>query len=119
VHSYKELRVWKRSIDLAKEVYELTSSYPKSEQYNLVSQMNRSAISIPSNIAEGAGRGTNKDFINFLGYAQGSAFELETQLILSNELSLITNQHSEKLLEFVREIQKMNFTLKKSLSEKS
>ena len=91
MHSYKELRVWKRSIDLAKEVYELTSSYPKSEQYNLVSQMNRSAISIPPNIAEGAGRGTNKDFINFLGYAQGSSFELETQLILSNELGLINN----------------------------
>lgn len=81
MHRYKKLQVWQKSIDLAVEIYKITEKLPKQVQYGLISQINRAVISIFSNIAEGAGRNTNKEFNNFLGYSLGSSFELETQLI--------------------------------------
>jgi len=85
-HNFRQLNIWKISIDFAKKVLKITRDFPKFEQYALVSQLNRSAISIPSNIAEGSARSTNKDFCRFLDIALGSAYELETQLILSHSL---------------------------------
>ena len=84
--NHKDLEVWKQGIELAKAVYGLTQSFPASELYGLTSQMRRSAVSIPSNIAEGAGRSTDKEFVYFLHITLGSIAELETQYILSKEL---------------------------------
>lgn len=89
IHSHKDLDVWKKSIILVKDIYKTTSRFPKEEQFGITQQMRRSAISIPSNIAEGAGRGSKKEFVHFLAIAQGSLAELETQLIISNELEII------------------------------
>ncbi|MDY0041240.1 MAG: four helix bundle protein [Desulforhabdus sp.] len=84
--THKELEVWKQAIELAKMVYQLTATFPSSELYGLVSQMRRSAVSIAGNIAEGAARATDKEFIHFLHITLGSIAELETQYILAKEL---------------------------------
>lgn len=86
MHNFRELNIWKKSLDLSVDVYRITEEFPVVEKYNLISQIVRSAVSIPSNIAEGSGRGTNKDFCRFLNIALGSAYELETQLTISNKL---------------------------------
>ena len=116
MNRYKELLVWQKSIDLAVEVYQLTEKLPKEEKFGLISQINRSVISIPSNIAEGAGRNTSKEFNNFLGIAQGSSFELDTQLIISNRLNFITDEDYQKLELQLGHIQNMVAKLKKSLN---
>jgi len=116
MHRYKELHVWQKAIDLAVEVYRITEKLPTEEKYGLISQMNKSAISIPSNIAEGAGRNGKKEFDNFLEIALGSSFELDTQIIISNRLEYVSDhdfQHLEKELEHV---QNMIVKLKKSLN---
>jgi four helix bundle protein len=89
---YTELDVWKQSRELTTHVYQLTTSYPKSEQFGLVSQIRRSVISIPSNIAEGCGREHYKELQHFLSIAKGSLYELETQLYISKDLSFVTNE---------------------------
>ncbi len=89
MHNYKNLEVWKRSVELATQIYSLTDHYPKEEKYGLVSQIRRCSVSISSNIAEGAGRGSDKEFKLFLNYVLGSSFELETQLLISINLGLI------------------------------
>src|SRR5690554_5685136 len=114
MHRYKKLQVWQKSIDLAVEIYRITEKLPKQEQYGLISQINRAVISIPSNIAEGAGRNTNKEFINFLGYSLGSSFELDTQLVISHRLNYIDNPSFEKAIEQLDIIQNMLAKLKKS-----
>ena len=83
---YKELDVWKESKELVKQIYTLTNSLPQCEQFGLTMQMRRSAVSVPSNIAEGVGRNHSKDTLQFLFIARGSIYELETQLIISKEL---------------------------------
>jgi four helix bundle protein len=88
IKTHKDLNVWKESMTLAKEVYRLTKNFPKEETFGLVSQMRRAAVSIPSNIAEGAARNSNKEFIQFLHVSLGSLAELETQLLLSKELGV-------------------------------
>jgi len=89
VKTHRDLDVWKNGIELGKKIYILTKDFPKEEIYTLTSQIRRSAISIPSNIAEGAARNSKKEFIQFLYIALGSAAELETQLIVSKELGYI------------------------------
>jgi len=84
---FKDLEVWRVSMDLVVRVYEITREFPKSEQFGLAAQLQRSAVSIPSNIAEGSGRGTRKDFAHFLDQARGSLFEVITQLEISRSLS--------------------------------
>jgi four helix bundle protein len=88
---YKQQFIWKKAKDLAVIIYRLTKHYPVEEKYGLVSQMNRCAVSIPSNIAEGYARPTTKDYLRFLYIALGSARELETQLIISKEIQIIDN----------------------------
>jgi four helix bundle protein len=104
VYSFKDLTVWQKSFALAKEVYVLSSKLPKEEQFGLVSQMRRCAISIPSNIAEGHQRNNTREYKQFLGIAKGSAAELETQLLLSQEIHYLD---IEKELVLLTEIQKM------------
>ncbi|MBI4092783.1 MAG: four helix bundle protein [Candidatus Kerfeldbacteria bacterium] len=88
--NFKELRVWQKSIKLVTQVYEITKRFPDDEKYGLVIQMRRSAVSIPSNIAEGHMRTTNKDFKQFLSIARGSCAELETQVVIAAELGYTT-----------------------------
>jgi len=114
MHNFKELKIWSKAIDLASEVYKATSILPTEEKYGLTSQIRRCAVSIPSNIAEGAGRNTNGEFRQFLGIANGSCYELQTQLILSGKLRLIDEKIIERLLNEIDEIQKMNYKLQES-----
>lgn len=115
MHNYKELNVWKKSVDLAVKVYEETASFPSEEKYGVTSQVRRSSVSAPSNIAEGSGRSTDKDFNNFPGYSYGSSCELETQLIISNRVGLIDDEKFDDLNNDIQDIQKMLFSLRKSL----
>ncbi len=89
---HKNLRVWNESMELAQKVYQLTASFPREELFGLVSQMRRCAVSIPSNIAEGYGRGTNAELVHFLYISLGSSNELDSQLELSKRFSYITDE---------------------------
>ena len=111
MNNYKELKVWQKSIDLVENVYKLCSFFPDNEKYGLVNQIQRSAVSIPSNIAEGAGRYSNKEFRNFLSIAYGSSNELNTQLIISERLNYGKVVMIESLFKEIDEIQKMLFSL--------
>jgi four helix bundle protein len=114
---YKNLKVWQSAVDLSVNVYQITEEFPKKEQFTLVSQLNRSAVSIPSNIAEGAGRQSIKEFINFLSIANGSCYELETQLIIANKIGFIKNDVFQTVCEQIVIIEKMIFNLQKSLNK--
>jgi four helix bundle protein len=116
MHRYKELKVWQKAIDLAVDVYQVTEKLPKEEKYGLISQINRAVVSVPSNIAEGAGRNTNKDFDHFLGIALGSSFELDTQLIISNRLKYLEDEKFQKLESELEHLQNMLVKLKNSLN---
>jgi len=115
MHNYKELKVWQKAVDLATKVYEITKNFPKEEVYGLTSQIRRSAVSIASNIAEGAGRNSRKDFNNFLGISNGSLCELNTQILIANRIRLINEVELKEIQQDIVEIQKMNWSLKKSL----
>ena len=115
MNNYKELKVWHKAVDLAEMVYQLTSEYPKEEKFGLVSQLRRATISVSSNIAEGAGRNTDGEFRQMLGIAYGSICEVETQLIISNRMAIISNEKFENLSSAVEEIQKMLYSLIKKL----
>lgn len=115
MHNYLELKIWQRSRNLVKLVYRLTDNLPKNQQFGLVSQMQRAAISIPSNIAEGAGRESVKDFIRFLDIANGSAFELETQLFLCTDLEYVKSDQINPLISELKEIQRMIFRFRSNL----
>ncbi len=119
MHNLKELKIWIKAIDLAVEVYRVTSSFPPEEKFGLTSQSRRAAVSISSNIAEGAGRSSSKEFKYFLGIANGSSFELQTQLFISNKLGLINSEDLEKLLLLIDELQKMNYGFQNMLNKKS
>ena len=117
MHNLKELKIWNKAIDLTVDVYKATASFPSDERFGLISQSRRSAVSIPSNIAEGAGRNSNKEFSNFLGISNGSSYELQTQLVISNRLSLMDDNTLNNLLTQIDEIQKMNFAFQKTLKK--
>jgi four helix bundle protein len=114
MNNYKELKIWQKSVDLAVKVYQ-TKDFPNEESYGITSQIRRSAVSIASNIAEGAGRNSKKDFNNFLGVSHGSTCELETQLIIAQRVNFVDQQIFESVQQDIVEIQKMNWSLKKSL----
>lgn len=120
MHNFRELQVWKKARTLAKEGYLVSSDFPEDEKFGLTSQVRRSMISIPSNIAEGSSRSTSKDFVRFLRIALGSTFELETQLLLSIDLGFINETEISSVNERIQEIQKMLIGLKRKLiNEKS
>ena len=112
---HHNLEVWKRSLNYVTRIYKVTAQYPDAEKFGLVSQMRRAAVSIPSNIAEGAARNSKKEFINFLHIAQGSAAELETQLFISQNLNFISQNQTDPLLQELEENSKMIIGLQKSL----
>ncbi|MCH7397747.1 four helix bundle protein [Belliella sp. DSM 107340] len=111
MHNYKELNVWKRGIKLTVQVYKISQSFPSDERFGLISQIRRSAVSVPSNVAEGAGRRTNGEFANFLGIAHGSICELETQLYVAFELGYIESEKFQVVTIELTEIQKMLYSL--------
>jgi len=113
---YKELIVWQKSIELVKDIYVLSKQLPKEELYSLTDQIKRSAISIPANIAEGSGRNTTKEFVQFLYISLGSACELETHLIIVKEIGYMNN--ISNYLVKIKEIQKMLNGLINSLKVK-
>ena len=115
MHKYKELEIWKRAIDLTVDVYDLTKNFPEDEKFGLTSQIKRAAVSVPSNIAEGAGRNSNKEFNQFLGISTGSLFEVETQLIIAERLNFLTSDQTEKVLQKSDEIVRMTKSLKNKL----
>jgi four helix bundle protein len=116
MHNFKELKIWQKSRNFVKDIYILTKQLPKDELFALTSQMRRAAISIPSNIAEGSGRESDKDFSRFLDIANGSAFELESQICIACDLEYYSEEQMDKYLEKVQELQKMIFHFRKHLN---
>lgn len=99
VRDYTQLETWQRAMDLADAVYKVTRTYPKEELYGLTSQTRRSAVSVPSNIAEGQGRGNSREFVRFLAVARGSLFELQTQIRLAERFGDVDAARAETLIE--------------------
>ncbi len=117
MHKLQDLIIWHKAIELSTEVYKATENFPKEEKYGLTSQIRRSAVSVPSNIAEGAGRNSDGEFCHFLGVSNASSYELQTQLIIANNLELIEKNNVESLLKDIDTIQKMNYKLQKSMQK--
>ncbi|MDR3111521.1 MAG: four helix bundle protein [Planctomycetaceae bacterium] len=113
--SYRDLIVWKKSIKLTKRIYSCTQLFPKEEMYGIISQMRRAAVSIASNIAEGQGRGTSKEFLQFLNISRGSLYELETQLFISQEVGYLAEAELNNLLKDSEEISRLLNGLMNSL----
>jgi len=118
MENYKELDVWRKGMDLVELIYLLTKKFPPEEKFGLVSQMQRSAVSIPSNIAEGWGRGSTSEYIYFLRVAKGSLLELETQVLIAERLKYILNEQTIELNSKIDDISRMLSRLIKSLKNK-
>lgn len=114
-HNLRKLNIWNETVDLAVDVYKLTADFPKEEKFGLVSQMNRSAVSVPSNIAEGAGRNSSGEFVQFLGIANGSANELFTQMVISNKLGFVNDETLEMFEDRIDKTQRSVYNLSKTL----
>lgn len=114
-HNFKKLNIWKRSMKLSVEVHKLTDAFPQAEKYSLISQLRRAAVSVHSNIAEGSGRKTNKDFSRFLYYSTGSLCELESQLIYANEVEYLELRILENFQKEIQEIQNMIYVFESKL----
>jgi four helix bundle protein len=114
-HNFKNLEIWKKSRALVKEVYHLTNDFPSEEKFGLTLQIRRSSISVPSNIAEGCGRGTDKQLIQFLNISIGSLCELETHIYSANDLEFIDNQVNNKIIQEIAEVRKMVMGFKNSI----
>ena len=116
--THKDLEVWKTSIEMVTKVYQLTQIFPKEELYGLTNQMRRAAVSVPSNIAEGAGRNSSKEFLQFLYIATGSLSELETQLIIAYNLKYINNEQKQNMEILINTIFKMLSGLVQSVKKR-
>jgi four helix bundle protein len=104
LRNYKDLIVWQKAVELVSDVYRLTATLPKHEIYGLSNQLRRSAVSVPSNIAEGQGRATKGEFIQFLCHSRGSLFELETQLLIAGKLGYLYSEQENMLLNKSTEV---------------
>lgn len=116
--NHKELDVWKVAVELVTLVYQSTEDFPTKEQYGLTSQIRRSAISIPSNIAEGSGRNGWKELYNFIGYSIGSAAELDTQLIIAKNLGYLDTKNEVELFSMIDKTRKLLSGYKKYVKTK-
>ncbi|ESU28258.1 hypothetical protein FLJC2902T_16060 [Flavobacterium limnosediminis JC2902] len=116
MHQFKELGIWKKSRVFCSDIYSITTSFPNEEKFGLTNQLRRASVSIPSNIAEGSSRNSNKDFSRFLEIAIGSAYEVETQLIIASDLGFIDSEKlfllSNQLNEIIKMISRFRSTLK-------
>ncbi len=118
VQHYRELVVWQKAIVLVEQLYRATNSFPKTEIYALTNQIRRAAVSIPSNIAEGQGRNSTRDFLHFLSVAQGSLLELETQITIAERLGYFDKKQEKVLLDSTAEVSRMLSGLRTSLNKK-
>lgn len=119
VKDYRELIAWQKAMDLVEMVYRVTGKLPNSELYGLTSQLRRAAVSVPSNIAEGQGRSTTRDFLNFLSIANGSLKEVETQVLISQRLGYIDQQQTSQLIKLTTEVGRVLSGLTNSLKRKN
>ena len=115
MHTFEKLKIWQKAMDIAVSVYQISTLLPDDEKFNLIHQIKKCAVSIPSNIAEGAGRNHNKEFVQFLGIANGSTFELITQLLLAKRLKLIQEEKIQPIINQLVEVSNMNFAFQKTL----
>jgi four helix bundle protein len=115
MHKFKELLIWKKSREFCYNIYNVTSNFPSEEKFGLTNQLRRASVSIPSNIAEGSSRNSNKDFARFLEIAIGSAYEVETQLLISSDLGFINQESSIDLISTLEEIIKMTSRFRATL----
>jgi four helix bundle protein len=115
--THKDLDVWNKAVNFVTEIYNVTKDFPKEELYGLTNQVRRSAVSIPSNIAEGAGRNSNKEFAYFLSVALGSIAETDTQLLICKNLNYLNENQHTKLEDDLTNIRKMTLGLKKHINE--
>ena len=118
VQHYRELLVWQKAMDLVEAVYRATSCFPNTKIYGLTSQLRRAAVSIPSNIAEGQGRNTTRDFLHYLSVALGSLFEVETQISIAGRLDYVESEVEMKLLESAAEVGRLLNGLCNALNKK-
>ena len=116
VNNYRDLLVWQKAMSLVTEVYKITQSFPPSEVYGLTSQIRRSAVSIPSNIAEGYGRNSTADYKRFLQISVGSLFELQTQIEIASNLNYISKNIFDNFFEKTRELDRMLWSLIKKIN---
>ena len=116
MHRFQDLAIWNKSMDLAGLIYKLTNNFPETERYGITSQIRRSAVSIPSNIAEGAGRNNKKEFYQFLGIALGSMAELETQSNLAMRFGYFKEEDFSMIEQSIIEIRKMTYSLQQKLN---
>jgi len=119
MNNFKELNIWKDAMLIAKNIFVVTKQFPSDERFGLVSQINRSVVSIPSNIAEGCGRSSKKEFHHFLAIALGSSYELETQLMLAESFGYISAEKLNELQVEITKNQKMTVKLMESVSKQS
>ena len=115
MHQFEKLKIWQKAMDITENVYRACITLPQEEKFNLTSQMKRCSVSIPSNIAEGSGRNSKNEFAHFLGIANGSTFELITQLMISKRLGLIDELIITPIINELVEVSNMNFALQKTL----
>ncbi len=118
VKDYRDLIVWQKAMDLVETIYRTTAAFPREEIYGLTSQIRRAAISIPSNIAEGNGRNTTRDYVHFLGMAYGSVKEVETQVLIAERLRYINSSDSNRLVQMTTEIARLISGLANSLKRR-
>ena len=118
VQHYRQLEVWQLAMDLAERCYQATKGFPKEELFGLTSQIRRSAVSIPANIAEGQGREHTKEFLNHLSIARGSLLELETHLMLSQRIGLLQQPELDSLLTMTDRLGRMLSGLRKALEKR-
>lgn len=118
LESYRDLKVWQKAMDMVVNCYKLSQTFPKDEIYGLTSQLRRAAVSVPANIAEGYGRGSRKEYLQFLTIAQGSLKEAETHLMIAQRLEYVTQAQIESTLIHTEEVGKMLGTLIRTLKEK-
>lgn len=117
MHNFRKLDIWKKSIELVTQIYELTNKFPVHERFGLIFQMQRAAVSCPSNIGEGSAKSSNKDFSRFLEISLGSLIELETELTVAKNLEYIDIKIFEQLQNEIIELQKMIYGFKEQLDK--
>lgn len=117
MHNFEKLKIWQKAMDIAEDVYKVSRLLPDDEKFNLIHQIKKCAVSIPSNIAEGSGRNSSKEFVQFLGIANGSTFELITQLILAKRLKLVSEEIVQPIINQLVEVSNMSFSFQKTLKQ--
>jgi four helix bundle protein len=118
IHSFRDLVVWQKSVDLVTEIYRLSKKFPKDEVFGLTSQIRRAAVSIPSNIAEGRGKSSKGEFQQFLHHAMGSLAEVETQIVIAQNLGYLNAAEVEPVMEIIAEVGRLLNGLLTSLKKK-